>query len=422
MADGRHVKAALLLCPTMWDAAELPHATAGSAYRVIPYGTDVSEDPASFDALAFIDEVVATFQSTDIAGVIASDDYPGSIVAAAVARALGLRGPGPERVLLFQHKYYARLAQRAVAPEAVPDFTLIAPEALDGVLDTLAFPLFVKPVKSFFSILAERVDDAHQLTALVARAAGHLHGFVRPFNQLLARYTDFDVDGSHLIAETPLRGAQVTVEACVAAGQFHLIGITDSGMYPGTMSFERFDYPSSLPADVQRRMATLAARIATSVDFTDSLFNVEMFYDAESGHVSIIEVNPRMCPQFADLMEKVNGVNTYRIALDIATGARPTIQTARARYGAATSFVFRRFRDARVERVPSPDEIAELHARFPDARLKILCRPGHRLSEELQDGKSYRYALLHLGGASREDIDARMEEAWSRLTFVFDDV
>jgi hypothetical protein len=55
--------------------------------------------------------------------------------------------------------------------------------------------------------------------------------------------------------------------------------------------------------------------------------------------------------------------------------------------------------------------------RFPDARLKVLCREGHRLSEELQDGNSFRYALLHLGGDDRKHIAERHAAAMRELPF-----
>jgi hypothetical protein len=44
-------KTILLVCPTMWDEAELPRIAATSRYRVLPFGTDVSEHPERFDAL-----------------------------------------------------------------------------------------------------------------------------------------------------------------------------------------------------------------------------------------------------------------------------------------------------------------------------------------------------------------------------------
>ena len=414
------MKTVVFLCPTMWDASELPRATADGRHRVVPYGTDVGDHPGQFDADAFIDEVMSTFQGRRIDGVAASDDYPASIVAAAVARELGLPGPGPECVLLCQHKYYSRLAQRAAVPEAVPAFTLVDPRDVLEAAGRLTFPVFVKPVKSFLSVLAQPVDTEDDLARVARQAAGHLRDFVRPFNQLLARYTTFPLNGSYLLAEELLGGAQVTVEGCVSRGDVRIIGITDSIMYPGTNSFARFEYPSALPATVRRRMAELAVRLMRAIGFDDALFNVEMFYDAGRDAIHVIEVNPRMCPQFADLMEKVNGVNTYAVALDIATGVRPVIRNGRGRYRVAASFVCRRFQDARVRRVPNGEEVAAFAERFPDARLKVLCHPGGMLSEALQDGQSYRYAILNLGGASRGELRARFEEAVQALPFEFE--
>ncbi len=246
-----------------------------------------------------------------------------------------------------------------------------------------------------------------QLVALARQADHHLREFVKPFNQLLKRYASFPLDGGYLLAEQPLRGRQVTVEGCVFRGEGMIVGITDSIMYPGTISFRRFDYPSSLQSDVQERMGDLALRFIRSIGFDDGLFNVEMFYDPESDAIHIIEINPRMSPQFADLMEKVNGVNTYEIALAIAAGVRPRIHRPSPQYRVAASCVMRLFEDKKVARVPSPEEVAAFQARFPDARLKVLCREEHHLSDELQDGRSYRYAILNLGGQSARDLAVR---------------
>ena len=410
-----------LICPTMWDEAELPRIASRGAFQIRRYGSDVSEHPEDFDPLAFIEKAVAEFCDAKIDGVMASDDYPGSIVAAAIARRLNLPGPSPEMILLCQHKYYSRIAQKKFLPEVVPSFALLR---MDGsvAVGQLTFPVFIKPVKSFFSILAERVENAEELKRIVAQAHSHLHEFVRPFNALLRHFTDYPINGSHLLAETPLQGNQVTVEGCVDRGEVMIIGITDSIMHPGTISFARFEYPSALTLSVQERMSHIATRFISAIGFDNGLFNIEMFYDPSSSSIHIIEVNPRMCPQFADLMEKVNGVNTYEIALALATGARPVMRRCGAVYPAAVSYVMRLFNDKIVREIPSSGELRELGMRFPDARLKILCQPGRRLSQELQDGNSYRYAILNMGGACREDAIARSEKALRGLTFVFDDV
>ncbi|HET9653645.1 MAG TPA: ATP-grasp domain-containing protein [Usitatibacter sp.] len=407
-----------LVCPTMWDEAELPGAAARAGIPYRPHGTDVSEDPGAFDALSFIDATAALIRAENLSGVLASDDYPGSIVAAALAHELRFPGPSPEAVLRCQHKFYGRLAQRESVPEAVPDFTLVDPGDIESAMGRLRFPVFVKPVKSFFSLFARTVHDRHGLESLARAARAHLDRFVKPLDQLLARHAPFaGHGGGYLIAETPLQGQQVTLEACVFRGELRIVGIVDSIMYPGTISFARFEYPSALPAHVQARMGDIAARFVRHIGFDDGLFNIEMMYDPDHDTVHIIEVNPRMCPQFADLMEKVNGVNTYEIALSIAAGRRPVVRREGAQFAAAASIVGRVFVDCVPRRVPGPAEVERLRERFPDARLKVLCREGHRLSGELQDGNSFRYALLNLGGDSREHIAARHGQAMRMLHF-----
>jgi len=407
-----------LVCPTMWDEAELPGAAARAGIRVRPFGTDVSEDPASFDAAAFIASAARVIREEHLDGVMASDDYPGSIVAAALAHELGLPGPSPGAVLRCQHKYYSRLAQRECVPEAVPDFALVDPAAPEATAGALGYPVFVKPVKSFFSLHAGLVRDADQLRGAVEATREHLHGFVKPLDQLLALYAPFARHGGgYLIAETPLRGMQVTFEGCVFGGEMQPVGIVDSIMFPGTISFASFHYPSTLPPEVQARMAGIAERFVRHIGFGDGLFNMEMMYDPRAGSIHIIEVNPRMCPQFADLMEKVNGVNTYEILLAIAAGRRPVVRRPGAAFAAAASVVGRVFEDCIVRRVPGDAELHALARGFPDARLKVLCRGGQRLSEELQDGRSFRYALLNVGGDSREHIAARYAKAMRGLRF-----
>ena len=412
-----------LVCPTMWDEAELPAASARAGIPYRSHGTDVSEDPAAFDAPSFIEATAALVREERLCGVMASDDYPGSIVAAALARELGFPGPSPAAVLRCQHKYYGRLAQRECVPEAVPDFALIDPLNVDAAIAALGFPVFVKPVKSFFSLHAGLVRDGDELRRVVAATREHLREFVKPLDQLLRLHAPFaSHGGGYLIAETPLRGVQVTFEGCVFRGEMQTIGVTDSIMFPGTISFASFQYPSSLPAGVQARMADIAARFVRHIGFDDGLFNIEMMYEPGADSIHIIEVNPRMCPQFADLMEKVNGVNTYEILLHIAAGRRPVVRRPGAPFAAAASVVARVFDDRVVRRVPSPADIASLQSRFPDARLKVLCREGARLSEELQDGKSFRYALLNLGGDDREHIAARYAEAMRGLHFELEPV
>jgi hypothetical protein len=114
---GRHwamteaaAKAILFVCPTRWDEAELPRVMATGPYRIVPFGTDVSEPPERFDALDFIEGAVAAGKAMAIDGVMASDDYPGSIVAPVIARRLDVCGPDPQSVLLCHHIFLVPVA------------------------------------------------------------------------------------------------------------------------------------------------------------------------------------------------------------------------------------------------------------------------------------------------------------------------
>src|SRR5439155_16503510 len=108
-------------------------------------GEEAEDHPATFDALAFIDETVRAWRGRRLDGVTSSGDYPGCIVAAAIAQELGLPGPPPGAVLTCSHKYYSRLAQQRTVPAATPRFALVEPGSARNL--PLPFPLFVKPVK-----------------------------------------------------------------------------------------------------------------------------------------------------------------------------------------------------------------------------------------------------------------------------------
>ncbi len=280
----------------------------------------------------------------------------------------------------------------------------------------------MKPVRGTFSILAKRVDSPVELARHVQlgfaarRVALNL---LWPYERLLQSYRPGSLGAGCFIGERVLGGALVTVEGFATRGRVQILGITDSIMYDGTMSFRRFDYPSRLPDGVQDRMRELVARIAPRLGLSDTVFNVEMFHDPEADTIHIVEVNPRMAYQFADLYEKVDGINTYDVQLALATGEAPAIHRGRGAHRVATSFVFRKFEDALLSRHPGADDIARLRLRFPDARVRLYGEPGRRLSRIEKGVESYRYAIVNLGGASWDDLDARFEDAKRCLPFEF---
>jgi len=247
-------------------------------------------------------------------------------------------------------------------------------------------PFFVKPAVGRLSQGAVRIDGPAELArlardspyaeryeaiaALAGAGPGHAHGFV---------------------AEELLAGREVTLEGYVRRGRVTTIGVTDSVMYPGTISFERFEYPSALPAGRRAELAGIAERIVPAHGLDDAFFNVEFFVPDE-GPPGIIELNARLASQFAPLVLAVLGRSTYDALFDLACGDDPAWSAADPD-GVAVSYVVRVFEDAFVEAVPEPADDVE-----------ILVRPGLRLSEQgANDAQSYRLAIVYGVGETRDE-------------------
>jgi hypothetical protein len=409
----------LVLFETDWDRRQLAAcAPRWSDAFEIAYAEPNDEDcPASLDPLAFVQDT-ARRERGRIAGVMSSSDYPGAPLAGALAAELGLPGARPERVITASHKYYSRIAQRAAAPDAVPDFGLVDLRACEPA-PPLAFPCFVKPVKSSFSLLARRIEDRQGFRDFVGSGAVREFGagYMAIFNRLVADYTDHPIDGRALIAEGLLRGDLVTVEGFACDGAIEVFGIVDSTLHANG-SFARFDYPSALPARVQERMAEVARRVIAALGLERTLWNIEMMYDAATDRVSIIEVNPRICGQFADLYQKVDGTNGYEIALALCTGARPRFAPRRGRYAAAASFPLRVFEPCAVEAAPCDGDLAAAEALFAETLVWRECGAGDLLRDFAgEDGASQRYAVINVGGADRADLARRCRAVEDRLGY-----
>ncbi len=422
----------LVICPTKRDRCELssPHIIGDVVVEFHDY------DETSFERILarnydgqfeksnpalIINELLEFCDTHAITGVLSSDDYPGSIYASIIAYNKKFIAPSSAPILECQHKYYARCLQAQLVPEATPGFELINPNSFDPKTFSLQFPVFVKPVKAYFSFLANKIESLPELTNFVTKTGSMSDRFLYQFNWFLQHYSSIDMSGDYFIAEGFLHGQQVNVEGFVQDNVCHTIGITDSIMFPGTISFSRFEYPSVLPENVQQRMADIAARFLTGINFNNSLFNIEMMYNPVTDEIHIIEVNPRFSSQFADLYEKVEGFNAYRVALDVATGKQPVLPRAKGNYAMAASCVLRLFENKKVVKVPSSADIEKVKEAIPDIRIYVYTSEGELLSDQLQDGKSYRYGLMNIGGRDRQEIIEKFELAKRMLPFEFQD-
>jgi biotin carboxylase len=422
-------KKIFVACPTPRDIKELPRIVDYNDYQFIyqDYVTenlerliyeDGSEEGRVDDIPAMIDALIAEYSDGSLAGIISSDDYPGINIASAVAQRLGLASPSPEVILQCQHKYYSRCLQKKFVPEAVPQFALLDMHAPAHTQKPVDYPFFLKPVKSVFSCFAQSIASPADLEQAFKNKLPNTDFFI-PFNQLLKRYTNLEHDAHHMISEELLGGHQVTVEGYVFKGEVGFFGVVDSVMFPGTICFQRFEYPSQLTDAVQDRMKDIARRCMKGIGLDNGLFNIEMFYNPAVDTIHIIEINPRMAGQFADLYEKVDGSNSYEALVSIAVGKKPVLKKKEGEFKVAASFVLREFENKWVEKVPDAQQIKKAHEQFPELRVEIFAEEGKPLSSTLQDGKSYRYGLIHLGADSWSVLEEKFQKCKQILEVTF---
>ena len=73
-------------------------------------------------------------------------------------------------------------------------------------------------------------------------------------------------------------------------------------------------------------------------------------------------------------------------------------------------------------KVPSAYNKKKFFSYFPDARLQIFAQEGKKLSDQIQDGHSFRYGLVHLGAQNFEQLYGYFEQSKKLLSFVFESV
>jgi hypothetical protein len=420
---------ALLLFNYDWDARGFADAGQRLGVPVDSAGFDLFSFPSSarlawFDIDRFVARLARQAKQAGWTAVASHHEQFGALVAALLAEKLGLPGTSPTAVAACQHKLYAREVLQRVCPEANVGFARLPCAYGDNIPAGLRYPQFVKPVKAAFSVLARHVENQAQLHAHTRFGVYELwviRRLVEPFERVARRLIPQAGTAHSMMLEEPqwterTRPAQYSLDGIAFNGSIQPLGVVDSVMYPGTQAFMRFDYPSQLPADIQARALDVARKFLNAVGFDHGIFNMEFFYDAATDRISVIEFNPRLASQFADLYQRVDGFDLYAMSLALAHGQDPWAvprfaPTARV----ASSFVYRAFSAHSARAMPNASQLAALHAQFPDHYLLQFAKAGHALERDFKWLGSYRYGILHLGGENAADLRARCQAASALL-------
>jgi hypothetical protein len=421
-------KKILVVAPNTWSFQEL-HKRKGE-YDFIFVEDQFQKEKLSLidkarllyglDFAAVIKRIVGLAKKNNVDGILGADDFISCLYASEASRKLGLKGARTNLELTFQHKFFSRELQKSIVPDYVPHFGLL------DLKNPPAFPFFVKPIRGGASMMAARINSMAEFEKY--KNVPWLRWFM--YKRLLKMFGKiaFDVAGlpvvnSPSVFEDVVEGIQCTVEGVVYNGQHEILGVVDSVMYPGSkISFERFNFPSKLPNEVQQEMIQVSKKLMTESGFDFGFYNIEFFYDSKKNEIKIIEVNPRMAFQFTDLYEKVLGFNTFDLFLKMTAGENidlnHLIKNANAKYKYATSFVQRIFQDGFVSRAPSKEEIAAVESEFKDVRVLLQASQGKNLSSDIfQDIESFRLMTVNVGANSEARLAEVYQDIQSRVKF-----
>lgn len=380
------------------------------------YGAEIS-----FAEILTKAEMVIDAFDGPVDAIIGFWDFPVSSIVPLLRQRYGLPTADLADVVKCEHKYWSRLIQQQLLEE-IPKFGLVDPYRDVLPPAGMSFPMWIKPVKSFASMLAIKANSQSEFEEALRTIRGGIGRLGDPFDALLD-YVEVppeiaNVGGHMCIAEEALTGQQVTVEGFRLNGEIVTYGVIDSIHYDGASSFLRYQYPSGLPGHVQERLIEISHRLVEGIGLEGMTFNIEYFWDPATDDVMLLEINPRHSQSHADLFAHVDGMTNHDILLRLAHGEKPELPSGAGPSRVAATWFLRRFTDGIVQRHPSAAEITEIEAAVPDVSIEITAHAGDRLSQlHGQDNYSYRLATVFIGAASERDLEEKYRRVVEALRF-----
>lgn len=372
-------------------------------------------------------EAQETFEdfSGSVDAVMGYWDLPTTLAVPLIAERFGLPGAPLEAVARCEHKYWSRTLQKEVLPDMIPAFQAVDPFADDPVAGIeLEYPFWIKPVKAHSSYLGFYIDRPETLRRHLPEIRAGIGIMGRPLNEFLANVTRppeiEGVSGFHCIAEDIVsRGFQCTLEGYFHDDHFVVYGVVDSIRSGRHRScFARYQYPSKLPRAVQARMIDAAERVIDHLGYRDAPFNIEFYWDPDTDHISLLEINTRISKSHSPLFLMVDGATNQKVTMDLALGQAPVFPHREGAHRIAGKFMLRYFDDGILERVPTDDDILRVQEKYPEARIRRLATRGSRLSElALQDSYSFEVAEIFLGADRQKALLDKYDDVLGMLDF-----
>jgi biotin carboxylase len=370
-----------------------------------------AENPSSLLSLDFGDPLKASAQAVEFARRFPIDavvpvDEDTAVVAAYVAKALGLRTNSVESALAAKHKHQMRRLLRD-AGERVPRFwTFSLDEDAGSVAKRVEYPCVIKPVFLSTSRGVMRADDPEQFQAATKRLAALLE---RP---------DLKKRGGaaarEALVERFIPGFEVAVEGLLSEGKFRALAIFDKPDPLDGPFFEETIYltPSRLSKTVQGEVIAATAAATRAIGLSNAPIHAELRVNDEGPWV--IEVAARA----------IGGLCSR--ALRFTNGASLEELIVRHALGEDVSRFHREEQAAAVMMMPIPKagilrEVRGMESAREVVGIEDIVITAH-VTQELfppPEGASY-LGFIFSRAETPEDAEEALREAHRRIEFVIE--
>lgn len=351
--------------------------------------------------------IVDAAKDQPIDGVLPVGDRP-VVLAARVARALGLRGNPPEAAQASANKMLSR-ERFAAAGLPVPWFVEVPPAALDD--PRIRYPAVVKPVGLSGSRGVIRVETRGQLDAAVRRVRALLAR-----KDVRAARTGLD---DRLLIEGFIEGQEFAIEGVLTGGTLRAFAIFDKPDPLDGPYFEETIYvtPSALAPEEQAAVLEQVQRAASALGLTDGPLHAEC--RVGGGGVFILEVAARpiggLCAGVLQFEGSANGekVPLEEILLRHAAGGDISIYDRESQAAAVMMIpIPKRGILKRVEGIDAATHVPGIED------VRITAKPD-QLLERLPEAGSY-LGFIFARGPRPYDLVRALKAAHARLRFHID--
>lgn len=365
--------------------------------------------------------------SDDIDAIVGYWDFPVTVMVPILGARYGLSTKSLEAVVKCEHKYWSRLEQQKVIDE-YPGFDIIDVHDSSAVLPShMSYPAWLKPIKSFSSEGAHRVENEAELQEALAEereASERLGGAFDVVLEMLELPDELTaIQGGAYMVEEAATGTQHTVEGYSWKDHVEIIGLIDSFSYENSSSFLKYQYPSMLPEEVQQHIYDVSRRVISQVGLNDSTFNIEYFWDAAAQRLRLLEINSRHSQSHAQMFHLIDGRPNHTIMLDIALGEEPYMPSRQGEYAVSAKWMLRHFADGVVKNVPSQEEIRAIERQYEAVNIELAVETGTRLSDaDTEDSYSFTLAEIFTAGETEAQLNQIFDECSAALAIEIDDI